>query len=72
MKNQEFSLFLIRRKTATPREMLAIEETSAERLSVLSKNGFVVPIMANQRIRYYELSEFTKNHEKEIIKCLLQ
>lgn len=27
-------------------------------------------ILVNQRIRSYELSEFTKDHEKEIMKVL--
>jgi hypothetical protein len=30
----------------------------------------VLPILVNQRIRSYELSEFTKDHEKEILKVL--
>jgi Uncharacterized conserved protein len=42
--------------------------TIITRLSVLVKNGFVVPILVNQRIRSYELSEFAMSHEKEIIK----
>ena len=34
------------------------------------KNGFVVPILVNKRIRFYELSEFTREHEKEIMKAI--
>ena len=45
-------------------------KTVINHLSVLAKNGFVVPIMVNQRIRSYELSDFTKEHEKEIVKVI--
>ena len=34
------------------------------------KNGFVVPNMVKERIRSYELSDFTKQNEKEIKKLL--
>ena len=40
------------------------------RLSVLAKNGFVEPLMVNQRIRSYELSDFTRDNEKIIKKML--
>ena len=46
------------------------EAFSKELMDVLAKNGFVVPIMVNQRIRSYELSDFTKEHEKEIVKVI--
>ena len=46
-------------------------KTIINSLAVLVKNGFVVPILVNQRIRSYELSEFTRDHEKEIIKAIL-
>ena len=39
-------------------------------LSVLVKNGFVEPIMVNERIRSYRLSNFTKDHEIELNKEL--
>ena len=71
-KEKELLLFLIRnyRRAFTPievsREFGVTNKTIINRLSVLAKHGFVVPIMVNQRIRSYELSEFTKNHEKEI------
>lgn len=73
-KEKELLLFLIKKykKKFTPievsKELKVTNKTIINRLAVLSKNGFVVPILANQRIRFYELSEFTKNHEKEIIK----
>ena len=37
---------------------------------MLVKNGFEVPILVNERIRSYELSEFTRDHEKEIMKII--
>ena len=46
-------------------------KTIINSLAVLVKNGFVIPIPVNQRIRSYELSEFTRDHEKEIIKAIL-
>lgn len=71
-REKELLLFLIKnyRSAFTPievsRELGVTNKTIINRLSVLAKQGFVVPIMVNQRIRSYELSEFTKNHEKEI------
>lgn len=52
------------------RELSVTNKTVINRLSVLAKNGFVVPILVKERIRSYELSEFTKSHEKEIIKAI--
>lgn len=75
-KEKELLLLLIKKykREFTPievsKELKVTNKTVINRLSVLSKNGFVVPIMVNQRIRSYELSEFTKDHEKEIIKLL--
>lgn len=45
--------------------------TVINRLAVLIKNGFVVPVLVNQRIRSYKLSEFTMDNIEEI-KALLQ
>lgn len=44
--------------------------TIINRLATLVKNGFVEPIVVKERIRSYQLSDFTKNHEQEIIKIL--
>lgn len=44
--------------------------TIINRLAILVKNGFVEPIMVKERIRSYQLSDFTKNYEQEIIKVL--
>lgn len=71
-KEKELLLFLIKnyRREFTPievsREIGVTNKTVINRLSVLAKQGFVVPNMVNQRIRSYELSEFTRNHEQEI------
>ena len=39
-------------------------------IAIIAKNGFVEPIMVNERIRSYRLSGFTKDHEKELKKEL--
>lgn len=75
-KEKELLLLLIKKykREFTPievsKELKVTNKTIINRLSVLSKNGFVVPILVNQRIRSYELSEFTKSHEKEIVKAI--
>ena len=50
--------------------MSVTNKTIINRLMVLVKNGFVIPILVNKRIRFYELSEFTRDHEKEIMKAI--
>lgn len=52
------------------KELNVTNKTIINRLAVLVKNGFVVPILVNQRVRSYELSEFTRSHEKEIVKAI--
>ncbi|MFQ8900868.1 MAG: hypothetical protein ACLR7D_02070 [Lachnospira eligens] len=75
-KEKELLQFLIKsyRGEFTPievsRELSVTNKTIINRLAVLVKNGFVVPILVNKRIRSYELSEFTRNHEKEIMKVI--
>lgn len=75
-KERELLLLLIKRRkhTFTPleisKELGVTNKTVINRLAVLSKNGFVVPVLVNQRIRSYELSDFTKDHEKEILKYI--
>lgn len=75
-KEKELLLFLIKnyKREFTPievsREMSVTNKTIINRLAVLVKNGFVVPNLVKERIRSYELSEFTREHEKEIIKLL--
>ncbi len=73
-KEKELLLLLIRKykREFTPievsKELNVTNKTVINRLAVLSKNGFVVPILVKQRIRSYELSDFTKDHEKVILK----
>ena len=75
-REKELLQFLIKsyRGEFTPievsRELSVTNKTIINRLAVLVKNGFVVPILVNKRIRSYELSEFTRNHEKEIMKVI--
>lgn len=75
-REKELLLLLIQKY---PREFTPIEvskeisvtnKTVINRLSVLVKSGFVKPILVNQRIRSYELSEFTKSHETEIMEVI--
>lgn len=48
------------------KQLSVTNKTVINRLAGLVKNGFVIPILVNKRIRSYKLSEFAKNHEKEI------
>ena len=48
------------------RDLGVSNKTVINRLSVLANNGFVVPIIVNQRVRYYELSDFTKENADAI------
>lgn len=75
-KEKELLRFLIAnyKREFTPievsRELSVTNKTIINRLAVLVKNGFIVPILVNERIRSYRLSEFTKDHEKEIRKAI--
>lgn len=75
-KEKELLLFLMKnyRGEFTPieisRELSVTNKTVINRLTILVKNGLVIPILVNKRIRSYELSEFTKDHEKKIIKAI--
>jgi Fic family protein len=75
-KEKELLLLLIKnyKREFTPielsRELGVTNKTIINRLAVLSKNGFVVPVLVNERIRSYELSDFTRDHEKEIVKAI--
>ena len=75
-KEKELLLLLIKkyRGEFTPielsREIGVTNKTVINRLSVLSKNGFVKPIIVNQRIRSYVLSEFSLDHVEEIRKLI--
>ena len=48
------------------KQLSVTNKTVINRLAVLVKNGFVIPILVNKRTRSYKLSEFAINHEKEI------
>lgn len=72
-KEKELLLFLIQNY---PGEFAPIEVSKAfsvtnktviNRLMVLAKNGFVEPILVNERVRTYKLSEFTKTHTEDIL-----
>lgn len=45
-------------------------KTVINRLKALCKNGFVVPILVNERIRSYELSSLTRSKTKNLRKLL--
>ncbi len=71
-KEKELLLFLMKhyQRNFTPievsKEFHVTNKTIINRLSVLVKNGFVEPILVNERIRSYALTDFTKTHEKEL------
>ncbi len=71
-KEKELLLLLIKKykREFTPievsREIGVTNKTVINRLSVLAKNGFVEPMIVNQRIRSYVLSSFTRDNEKTI------
>lgn len=75
-KEKELLLLLIKKykREFTPielsRQLEVTNKTIINRLAVLSKNGFVVPILVNRRVMSYELSEFTRNNEKEIVRAI--
>lgn len=52
------------------REMSVTNKTIFNRLAILVKNGFVIPILDKERIRSYELSELTRDPEKGIMKAV--
>ena len=52
------------------KEIKVTNKTVIKRLATLVKNGFVIPNIVKERIRSYELSDFTKQNEKEIRKLL--
>ena len=52
------------------KEIGVTNKTVINRLSVLAKNGFVAPILVNTRVRFYELTVFTKDNKDRIIDLL--
>ena len=75
-KEKELLLFLMKNYNGefTPievsREIGVTNRTIINRLSVLVKNGLVEPLMVNQRIRSYELSDFARDNERTIKKMI--
>ena len=48
------------------KQLSVTNKTVINSLAGLVKNGFVIPILVNKRIRSYKLSEFAINHERKI------
>ena len=75
-KERELLAFLLKSNTRefTPieisREIGVTNKTVINRLSVLAKTGFVVPHMAKERIRAYELSGFARDNKEELLRML--
>lgn len=75
-KEKDLLLYLIKNYKGefTPIEVSrgigVTNKTVINRLSVLAKSGFVEPLMVNQRIMSYRLSDFAKDNEKAIIKMI--
>lgn len=73
-KEKELLLLLMKnyKREFTPievsKELKVTNKTVINRLATLVKNGFVVPHMVKERIRSYELSDYTKQNEKRIKK----
>lgn len=45
-------------------------KTIINRCAKLANNGFILPVIVKERIRLYQLSDFTKKNKKEIQKML--
>ncbi len=75
-KEKELLLLLLKKykREFTPievsKDLNVTNKTVINRLAILVKNGFVKPNMVKERIRSYELSEFSLQHEKEIKKLI--
>ena len=75
-REKEFLAFLLDQQlyTFTPIEvsrMLDVtNKTVINRCAKLSNHGFLTPVIVNTRVRSYQVSEFTKGNEKEILKIL--
>ena len=73
-KEKEFLAYLLKKRLYefTPIEvskMLGVtNKTVINRCVNLSNNGFLIPVIVRTRIRSYRLSEFSRAHEKLILK----
>jgi predicted transcriptional regulator len=54
------------------KELGVTNKTIINRLAILVKSGFVEPKVVKERIRSYELSDFAKENEKEILKKIVK
>lgn len=54
----------------TSRALGVTNHTVINRTAMLIKNGFVIPLLANERIRAYRLSDMTLGHREELIRLL--
>lgn len=72
-KEKELLLFLLKtnRREFTPIEVSRVlgvtNKTVINRTAMLVKNGFVVPVLVNERIRSYRLSGLTLEHAAELM-----
>lgn len=76
-KEKELLLFLIKNYEGefTPievsKEFGVTNKTIINRLATLVKNGFVIPNVVKERVRSYELSDFSKQNKKYIRKIIV-
>lgn len=76
-KEKELLLFLLEnhKNEFTPielsKEISVTNKTIINRLSILVKNGFVTPNLVKERIRSYELSDFSKENKQIIRKNIM-
>ena len=76
-REKELLLLLLKKYKGefTPIEVSKVlgvtNKTVINRLAILVKNGFVKPNMVKERIRSYELSDFSKENEKRIKKTII-
>lgn len=76
-KEIDLLLFLVTnyRREFTPLEvskhLSVTNKTIINRLSILVKNGFVIPILVNERIRSYRLSDFTEKNIRKITSLII-
>ena len=76
-REKELLLLLLKKYKGefTPIEVSKVlgvtNKTVINRLAILVKNGFVKPNMVKERIRSYELSDFSKENEKGIKKTII-
>ena len=77
-KEKELLVFLLKKKLYefTPIEVSKVigvtNKTVINRCVKLVNNGFLIPVIVKTRVRSYQLSDFSKIHEKKILKILSQ